>query len=60
MPLGRKPRPFDDSDWIFELKYDGFRCLAVAEYGNCVLYSRSGHPFASFAELATRIGNADA
>jgi ATP-dependent DNA ligase len=27
MPLGRKPKPFDHSDWIFELKYDGFRAL---------------------------------
>lgn len=58
MPLGRKPRPFDDPAYLFELKYDGFRALAVVEYGHCVLYSRNGHPFASFADLATRIGNA--
>jgi bifunctional non-homologous end joining protein LigD len=58
MPLGRKWRPFDSSEWIFELKYDGFRAVAVIEYGSCVLYSRNGHPFASFADLATKIGNA--
>ena len=58
MPLGRKPRPFDHSDWLFELKYDGFRALAVIEAGCCTLYSRNGNPFASFAELAVRIGNA--
>jgi bifunctional non-homologous end joining protein LigD len=58
MTLGRKPRPFDDPAYLFELKYDGFRALAVVEYGRCTLYSRNGHPFASFADLAIRIGNA--
>src|SRR5215469_8424878 len=58
MPLGRKAEPFDHSEWIFELKYDGLRALAVVEYGRCTLYSRNGHPFASFADLATKIGNA--
>jgi len=58
MPLGRKPLPFDDPAYLFELKYDGFRALAVVEYGRCTLYSRNGHPFASFRDLATRIGNA--
>jgi len=58
MPLGRKPRPFDHPEYIFELKYDGFRALAVVEYGRCTLFSRNGNPFASFANLALRIGNA--
>jgi ATP-dependent DNA ligase len=56
--LGRRPKPFDHPEYLFELKYDGFRALAAVEYGHCTLYSRNGHPFASFAELATRIGNA--
>jgi ATP-dependent DNA ligase len=25
MRLVRRPRPFDDADWIFEVKLDGFR-----------------------------------
>src|SRR5689334_614218 len=58
MPLGRKPEPFDDPEWIYELKYDGFRALAVVEYGRCTLFSRNGRPFASFSELASRIGYA--
>jgi len=58
MPLGWKPLPFDDPGYLFELKYDGFRALAVVEYGRCTLYSRNGHSFASFRDLATRIGNA--
>jgi bifunctional non-homologous end joining protein LigD len=58
MPLGRKPKPFDHPEWIYELKYDGFRALAIVEYGSCTLLSRNGHPFASFSELAARIGYA--
>jgi bifunctional non-homologous end joining protein LigD len=58
MPLGRKPRPFNHPEYLFELKYDGFRALAVVEYGRCTLFSRNGHPFASLGDLATRIGDA--
>jgi hypothetical protein len=58
MPLGRKSEPFDHSEWIYELKYDGFRALAAVEYGRCTLLSRNGHPFTSFSELASRIGYA--
>jgi bifunctional non-homologous end joining protein LigD len=58
MPLGRKAEPFNHPEWIYELKYDGFRALAVVEYGRCNLFSRNGHPFASFSELASRIGYA--
>ena len=58
MRLGRKAQPFDRPEWIYELKYDGFRALAVVEYGRCALFSRNGHPFASFSELASRIGYA--
>jgi len=28
MPLVRIPAPFDHRDWLFELKYDGFRAMA--------------------------------
>ena len=36
-------QPFDDQDWVFETKWDGFRAIAVAEPGNARLYSRRGH-----------------
>ncbi|HEV2732195.1 MAG TPA: hypothetical protein VGV15_19365 [Terriglobales bacterium] len=55
MPLLRRAAPFDDTDWLFELKYDGFRALAVIENGRAQLLSRNGHPFASFADLAENI-----
>src|SRR5438876_8830712 len=58
MPLQRRSLPFDDPGWIFELKYDGFRALAVIEHGRAQLLSRNGHPFASFAELGKHIAAA--
>ena len=36
-------RPFDDKDWVFETKWDGFRAVAVAGPGHARLYSRRGH-----------------
>src|SRR5437016_309899 len=58
MPLLKRPLPFDDPNWIFELKYDGFRALAVIEHGRARLLSRNGHHFASFADLGKLIGGA--
>ena len=57
MPLSRCPRPFNHPEWLFELKYDGFRALARIQRGQCELISRNGHPFASFSELATSIAD---
>jgi bifunctional non-homologous end joining protein LigD len=51
MPLSRRPLPFDHPEWIFELKYDGFRSLAVIQNGRTELISRNGHPFNSFDSL---------
>src|SRR5438874_1831602 len=57
MPLLKRPSPFDHPDWIFELKYDGHRALAVIERGRAQLLSRNGHPFASFSALAESISD---
>ena len=57
MTLGRLTKPFDHSEWIVELKYDGFRALAAVEHGTCALLSRNGHAFASFRDLASYIGS---
>src|SRR5437773_4968625 len=57
MPLLKRAAPFDDDDWLFELKYDGFRALAVVEHGRAQLLSRNGHPFASFSALAQSISD---
>ena len=42
MPLQRRSLPFDDPGWIFELKYDGFRALAVIEHGRAQLLYATG------------------
>lgn len=34
--------PFDDPEWIYELKYDGYRILANVQPGQTELYSRNG------------------
>ena len=51
MPLSRRPLPFDHPEWVFELKYDGFRSLTVIHDGRTELISRNGHPFNSFDTL---------
>src|SRR5438445_6756578 len=58
MPPVKRPFPFDHPDWIFDLKYDGFRALAVIESGGARFISRNGHPFASFADLGKQIAAA--
>ncbi len=52
MPLGRARAPFSHSDWVYEIKWDGFRALAYVEDGVCRLVSRNGNVFKSFAALA--------
>jgi bifunctional non-homologous end joining protein LigD len=55
MRLGRRPEPFSDPDWLFELKYDGFRALAHLTGGECRLISRNGKAFKSFESLRAAI-----
>jgi bifunctional non-homologous end joining protein LigD len=35
--------PFDDKDWVFETKWDGFRLVAKTGGGSGSLYSRNGN-----------------
>ncbi|MDB5284163.1 MAG: dependent ligase, partial [Bacteroidota bacterium] len=47
--------PFDNKDWIFEVKYDGYRAMAICNPGKEVqLYSRN---LLSFNELFAPIAN---
>lgn len=36
-------QPFDDEEWIFEIKWDGYRVLSRIENGNVELSSRNGN-----------------
>jgi bifunctional non-homologous end joining protein LigD len=49
--LGRKPRPFSHPDWLFEVKWDGFRALLHSDKDGVRLVSRNGNTFKSFPEL---------
>jgi bifunctional non-homologous end joining protein LigD len=51
MLLGRRPRPFSHPDWLFEIKWDGFRSLLRVDDGVCKLISRNGNEFKSFPAL---------
>ncbi|HEY9535721.1 MAG TPA: DNA ligase D [Mucilaginibacter sp.] len=37
--------PFDDADWIFEVKWDGYRAIAVIDKNGAELISRNNIPF---------------
>ena len=56
-PLGlvRRTDAFDDTDWVFELKHDGFRALAYIDAATCRLVSRNQHRFDEFDALAKAI-----
>jgi len=34
--------PFDDPDWVYEIKWDGYRAVAEIDHGRVDLYSRNG------------------
>ena len=55
MRLLRIPKPFDHPDWLYEVKFDGFRALAHVTRHQCQLVSRNGHPFKSWPYLAEEI-----
>lgn len=38
-------QPFDHKDWIFEIKWDGYRAIAEVKDGKVQLYSRNGNSF---------------
>src|SRR4051812_32920997 len=56
--LGYCREPFSHPDWLFELKYDGFRSLAYVADGGCQLVSRNGNPFSSFKDLNAALPSA--
>src|SRR5580704_6206249 len=45
--------PFDDPEWVFEDKYDGFRMVSEIRGGKVALYSRNGKIIShSYVEVA--------
>jgi bifunctional non-homologous end joining protein LigD len=51
-------RPFNDRNWIFEIKWDGYRAIAEIMDRDVSLYSRNGKSFNElFSPLAESLGN---
>jgi bifunctional non-homologous end joining protein LigD len=45
----------DDPEWLYEIKFDGFRSLAYIEGKTCKLVSDTGHVYKRFADLRNAI-----
>lgn len=55
LELTRRVETFDDGNWLFELKHDGFRALAYVSDGVCKLVSRRENVYRSFDSLRVTI-----
>ena len=51
----RRTEPFDDPEWLFDLKYDGFRGFCYLEQGRCRMISRNGNLMSRFVGLGDQI-----
>src|SRR5215467_6198064 len=56
-PTWRK-EPFDDPDWLFEFKYDGYRALCYIEPRRNRLISRNNNIMTRFDALADQVAAA--
>lgn len=54
--LCERGEPFDDDDWLFEVKYDGYRLLAARDGDRVELRTRRGRDVArNFPEIAEAV-----
>jgi bifunctional non-homologous end joining protein LigD len=53
--LSSRPDPFDDPEWLFEPKYDGFRGVVYASTLGCEIRSRRDFQFDRFGDLCNRM-----
>jgi bifunctional non-homologous end joining protein LigD len=51
----KKKEPFDEHEWLFELKYDGFRAVSYCSNGKCYLISKHDKRL-SFSSLERKLG----
>jgi bifunctional non-homologous end joining protein LigD len=52
--LKRRAAAFDNSDWLFDLKYDGFRALLEIDGSEARLVSRSRNRFRKLRLIGLR------
>src|SRR5215469_11222915 len=50
-----KKEPFDNPEWLFDFKYDGFRALCYLERGRCRFISRNGNVLSRFEALGEQV-----
>ena len=46
--------PFDSKDWLFEIKWDGYRAIAEVKDDKIKLYSRNGITFENSYPIVVR------
>jgi len=51
----RRKEPFDHPEWLFDVKYDGFRALCFLEQWRGHFVSRNGKPLNRFTALADEL-----
>jgi bifunctional non-homologous end joining protein LigD len=56
--LVERPLPFDDPDWLFEPKFDGFRGLLYIDRDEATFVSKRGLVFKRFSRLAADVRDA--
>jgi bifunctional non-homologous end joining protein LigD len=49
--------PFDDTGWLYEIKWDGYRSLAIIYDGKAELVSRNNISFDQFHPIADKLAN---
>jgi bifunctional non-homologous end joining protein LigD len=49
--------PFDDDGWLYEIKWDGYRSLAIIYDGKAELVSRNNISFDQFHPIADKLAN---
>ena len=55
MPVAQQAQPFDDPNWVYEIKHDGFRAMALIEGRHCWFVSRKKQKLYGFRDLATAL-----
>src|SRR4051794_537205 len=51
-------KPFSKKDWIYEIKWDGYRAIAEVNKKSVKLYSRNGNSFVSaYAEVVAELSS---
>src|SRR5215472_10412876 len=53
--LKQRPQAFDHADWLFDLKYDGFRALLEIDGNGARLVSRNRNRFKHLDTLAAAL-----